>query len=193
LCFKSKRACNTQKINDRILNDNYLEKILIIHTFDTYVNHSKTTDIFTINDKTTLTGQMGALMGTIERITNLKLEWELHGNIAEIAGPVAALNAELTLGIERLPNLEFFEHLELECELDVFFETLPFILKNAALSFQSSFFKTKNQCKNIIRKEINLLKENYANNSNKIFEKESELSNLIDIELKEELSLIKKF
>jgi hypothetical protein len=136
---------------------------------------------------------MGALMGTIERIKNLKLEWELHGNIAEIAGPVAALNAELTLGIERLPNLEFFEHLELECELDVFFETLPFILKNAALSFQSSFFKTKNQCKNRIRKEIKLLKENYANNSKEIFEKESELSNLIDIELKEELSLIKKF
>jgi len=193
LCFKSKRACNTQKINDRILNDDYLEKILLIHTFDTYVNHSKITDAFTIQEKTPLTGQIGALMGTLERIQNLKLEGELYGNIAEIAAQVEALNAELSLGIERLPNLDFFEHLELDCELDVFFETLAFILKNAALSFQSSFFKIKNQRKNRIRKDIKLLKENYANNSNEIFEKESELSNLIDIELKEELSLIKNF
>jgi len=193
LCFKSKRACNTQKINDRILNDDYLEKTLLIHTFDTYVNHSKITDAFTIQEKTLLTEQIGALMGTLERIQNLKLEGELYGNIAEIAAQVEALNAELSLGIERLPNLDFFENLELDCELDVFFETLAFILKNAALSFQSSFFKIKNQRKNRIRKDIKLLKENYANNSNEIFEKESELSNLIDIELKEELSLIKNF
>jgi hypothetical protein len=104
LCFKSKRACNTQKINDRILNDDYLEKILLIHTFDTYVNHAKITDAFTINEKTTLTGQIGALMGTVERIQNLKLEGELYGNIAVIAGQVAVLNAELSLGIEREPR-----------------------------------------------------------------------------------------
>jgi hypothetical protein len=37
------------------------------------------------------------------------------------------------------------------------------------------------------------LKENYNGNCNLIFEKEQQLSNIVEIELKEELSLVKKF
>jgi len=61
------------------------------------------------------------------------------------------------------------------------------------LSFQSSFFKTKNCQKNRIRHELKTLKEDYNVNSNSIFEKERQLSDITDLELKEELSLIKNF
>jgi hypothetical protein len=88
LCFKSNRPCNTQKVNDRILNDDYLEKILLIHTYDTYVNHAKITGNFTINDKATLSEQIGTSLGIIERIQTLKLEGERDGNIAELAASV---------------------------------------------------------------------------------------------------------
>ncbi len=37
------------------------------------------------------------------------------------------------------------------------------------------------------------MKENYSENCNLIFEKEQQLSNIVEIELKEELSLVKKF
>jgi hypothetical protein len=67
------------------------------------------------------------------------------------------------------------------------------ILKNASLSFQSNFYKIKNTQKNRIRSEIRVLKENYNANCDEIFEKELQLSNIVEIELKEELSQVKNF
>jgi hypothetical protein len=51
----------------------------------------------------------------------------------------------------------------------------------------------KNRQKNRIRSEILILKENFNANCDEIFEKELQLSEIIEIELKEELSQIKNF
>jgi hypothetical protein len=99
----------------------------------------------------------------------------------------------LSDGLERLPDLEFFENLALDCDDDVFFEIFVIILKNASLSFQSNFYRTKNRQKNRIRSEILILKENFNANCDEIFEKELQLSEIIELELKEELSQIKNF
>jgi len=193
LCFKSKRKINPQKINDRILKDETLEYSLLLHAFDTYVNHANIGINFTANEKANLSNRIGVLMNTSKRIQTLKLSGEQNGNIPVIAGEVAALTEELTTGIEQLPQIEYFENLELTCNPDVFFETFAFTLKNATLSFQSSFFKIKNHQKTRLKAEIKTLKMDYVNNCNLIFEKETQLSNIVDLELREELSMIKNF
>ncbi len=131
---------------------------MLLHAFDTYVNHANIGINFTAHEKANLSNRIGVLMNTSKRIQTLKLSGEQNGNIPLIAGEVAALTEELMTGIEQLPQIEYFENLELTCSLDVFFETLAFTLKNATLSFQSSFFKIKNQQKTRLKTEIKTLK-----------------------------------
>jgi hypothetical protein len=92
-----------------------------------------------------------------------------------------------------LPSLQYFEGLRIEPDYDIFFETLAITLKNQALSFQSSFYKAKNEQKKSMSKQIWELKENYMQNANRIFDLEQRLSTIIDLELKDELLLVKNF
>jgi len=193
LCFKDERKNNLQKINDTILKDPTLEPFLLVHAMDAYLNHARVGELFNMNEKNLLTAEMGQLMGKIHEIQELKLNGALNGNFAENKQAIDRMTAELITNLDRLPPLDFFESLELECADDVFLETLAFILKNASLSFQSNFYKSKNTYKNRLRTEISALKENYAGNCDLIFEKELQLANIIELELKEELSLIKNF
>ena len=100
-------------------------------------------ETFTIEEKNLLTAQIGNLMQKVDSIQNLKTTGAQNGNFLETVAAVDVLLNDLNQEIGRLPPLEFFENLELECPLDVFFETFAIILKNATLSFQSNFFKTK--------------------------------------------------
>jgi hypothetical protein len=193
MCFKSSKKIHPQKINDVILKDPTIEPILLIHAFDTYLNHARIVEGFSQEDKNSLSARIGQLMLKIERIQELKTLGAQNGTFLETAVAVNALLDDLNADIDRLPSLEFFEGLELECPLDVFFETFAIVLKNATLSFQSNFFKSKNLQKNKIRTEIKDLKENYSANCDLIFEKERQLSNIVEIELKEELALVKNF
>ncbi len=144
LCFKSTSKKYAQKVNDVILKDSSLEPILLIHAFDTYLNHARIVENFTIEEKNLLSAQIGNLMRKVDDIQNLKSAGAQNGNFLETVAVVDVMLNKLNQEIGRLPPLEFFENLELECPLDVFFETFAIILKNATLSFQSNFFKTKN-------------------------------------------------
>jgi len=193
LCFKTERKGNIQKIKDTILKDKTLDLILRIHAYDAYINHSVIEGAFTIEEKTRLSLEIGSLMGKLDEIKNVKLDGAMTGNFIQTNLILERLTEEITTGLQALPGLDFFEELPLECSDVVFFETLAMILKNATLSFQSSFYKTKNCQKNRIRNELKNLKEEYVVNSNSIFEKERLLSDINELELKEELSLIKNF
>jgi exonuclease III len=151
ISFKMNSNKNIQKIKDVILTDETFEKILLIHAFDTYINHASTGDGFTLAEKERLTAEIGRIMGIINSIQNEKILGAQTGNFLEHNAIIENLKIELQEGLERLPDLEFFENLALDCEDDVFFEILVIILKNASLSFQSNFYKTKNTQKNRIR------------------------------------------
>ncbi len=129
----------------------------------------------------------------MEEIKAVKIDGARTGNFIQANLILDQLALELNDGILALLGLDFFEGLALECSDVVFFETLAIILKNTTLSFQSSFYKTKNIQKNQIPTEFKNLKENYIQNSNLIFEKERQLSDIISLEFKEELTLIKNF
>jgi hypothetical protein len=61
------------------------------------------------------------------------------------------------------------------------------------LSFQSHFYQNKNAQKKSLRDRIQDLKLDYNVNKDQIFNLECQLSTIIDLELKDELSLIKNF
>jgi hypothetical protein len=76
-----------------------------------------------------------------------KIAGAQDGNFVIHNARIEHLKLVLSDGLERLPDLEFFENLALDCDDDVFFEIFVIILKNTSLSFQSNFYRTKNRQK----------------------------------------------
>ncbi len=106
---------------------------------------------------------------------------------------IALLRNECDLTLNNFPELAFFESLGLNCDDKIFFETLVMSVKNSSLSHQHSFYKIKNLKKSVLMNELQLLKRDFLVNQVLIFQKELELSNLIEHDLVEELKQNKKF
>jgi hypothetical protein len=98
-----------------------------------------------------------------------------HDEADLIARRIDLMNERIENTFRELPNLGFFENLDLTTQPDVFFETLAINLKNEALSFQSHFYNSKNATTKNLRDQIKTLKANYAQNKDQIFDLESQL------------------
>ncbi len=187
---------NTQVIKDTILKDPLLHSVIKAHTIDCYNNHASLSEFFTEDSRVAVSRKIGIILREIANIRECKLELSQtnDGQIAELLERRIELmeNRIANLFLE-LPGLEFFENLDLTTDSDMFFETLAITLKNEALSFQSSFYKNKNAAKKNLREQIQHLKQDYALNKDIIFDLESRLTTIIDLELKEELASIKNF
>ncbi len=153
LSFKSERKGNLQKIKDTILKDKTLDSILLVYTYDTYINHSVICKAFPLEEKNRLTVQIGLLLEKLEEIKAVKIDGARTGNFIQANLILDQLALELNDGILALPGLDFFEGLALECSDVVFFETLAIILKTRHCPFNLPFIKQKIYRK--IRSELN--------------------------------------
>jgi hypothetical protein len=84
-------------------------------------------------------------------------------------------------------KLEDFEQLPLNCDPDVFMETLLINVKNDTISHQSFIWKSKLKKIESLEKEISNLKKVPVVNSDRILEREKELNLIRDIEMRSEL------
>lgn len=66
-------------------------------------------------------------------------------------------------------------------------------IKNEALSQQANFFKLRGLKKKMLKTRLGELKGNYSENLERINDLERELSNLAESEIRDEISVIKKF
>jgi hypothetical protein len=95
--------------------------------------------------------------------------------------------------LETMPELSFFENLDLIPEPDFFFEGLVLAVKSEVLSKQATIFKTKKFRKLLLTDRIRALKENVIDNHDEIVRHEALLTELIDSDLKDELLHYSKF
>jgi hypothetical protein len=196
ISFSRHFSSNTQVIKNSILKDPLLFTVLKAYTFDCYNNHALLNDFFTVNNRTTISRKIGTILREVANIKQLNLERvQENDNVALdlIDQRINLMENRIGNLFLELPGLDFFENLESTVTDDVFFETLAITLKNEALSFQSSFYRSKNAEKKNLRDQIKLLKQDYLTNKDLIFDYESRLTTIIDLELKEELSSIKNF
>jgi hypothetical protein len=189
---------NTQKIKDCILKDLLLPKVIKAQTFDCYNNHATITENHSLQNKTAISLKIGQILTIVKQIQetrkNIIDEGFLGNNRYEHhTARISELFNEIDRIFMQLPDQEFFENLQLECEDDIFFEILTMSLKNETLSFQSTFFAQKNAQKKSICEQIRNLKQNYQQNSDEIFRLESRLSTIVDTDLKAEIATIKNF
>ena len=106
---------------------------------------------------------------------------------------IEGLRAEVREAIDDLPDLQFFENLDLTCNKAIFFEILSSSVKNVTLGHQAWIFKTKNKLKTSLTNSIKNLKQNFINNKIEILALERRLSAISESELRSELLKIKNF
>ena len=106
---------------------------------------------------------------------------------------IAGIRAEIREAFDDLPELQFFENLEISCPRSTFLKVLASNVKNITLGHQSWVFKMKNKSKSAMTTHIKVLKDNFNNNSHEILALERRLSALIESELRTELCKIKNF
>ena len=95
--------------------------------------------------------------------------------------------------IDDLPDIQYFEALELNCSDDIFFEVLASCVKNVTLGQQAWSYKMRNKLKVTLSTQIKALKDNFNNNVHDILILERRLSSIIETELRTELNKIKNF
>jgi exonuclease III len=90
-------------------------------------------------------------------------------------------------------NIRTLEQLDLNCDRMTFMEVLLNNIRNEVVSFQSFFFKWTKKVKAMLKKDLEILKTNYTENSEQIFHKESTLNKLLDEEARRELEHFSMF
>ena len=195
LDFRKKVFKTKDKIKDTILKSDILNKLVHANALDCYLNHLTINENFTYEMKTNFQQEVGHLFSKIKELKDFQMRSILENtdHLIEFKNlETAKLNIIENL-FASLPNLAIFENMPIDCTYDVFFEILVMQIKSTALSFQSFYYKLSNVKKDQLRKKLKQLKISFHIHQNEIRLLESELANIEENELKDELKLLKNF
>ena len=190
---KRKRIIHKQVISDTVLDDPDLTNYVSVGVFECYLHHAVLNAALSLERKNDLLNSIGnvfLLLDEIRSLTSDSIEYVNNElGLMEIEG----LRAEVTMLIDDLPDIQYFEALELNCSDDIFFEVLASCVKNVTLGQQAWSYKMRNKLKVTLSTQIKALKENFNNNVHDILILERRLSSIIETELRTELNKIKNF
>jgi hypothetical protein len=180
-------------IKDIVLKDKDTQFHVQCGIIETYLQHSTVNGIFSIEERQTLLPNIGRIMNNLREINLLELNMANNGINDMEDLRVAGLRAEVRLLFDDMPELGFFENLELMCDDVVFFEALANCTRNYVLSHQATIYKLKNARKHTLTLEIENLKMNFDANKRDILRLERDLSDLEERERKDELEHYRTF
>jgi len=198
LFLAGKRSFKKGIIKDLILESIDLASYVISSVFECYLQHwtpganldGSYTDEITVRNHLLSIGRIYVLLNSIKE-REIRMATVGNNNLDELL--IAAERAEVELIFEELPGIEFFENLSSAMLPDFFLQTISNGIKNNVLAHQSHVFKLRNINTSNLKKKIADLKKNFNRNVAEILEKERQLSNLIEGDLKIELLHFKKF
>jgi hypothetical protein len=123
ITFQNSCKKNIQKIKDTILKDPLLEFTMKAYTFDCYNNHARFSETYTPLSKVSISRKIGIILNEIENIQKLKTEL-VTGVAADVnltTNRIELMENRINDLFRELPNLQYFENLQLEPEFDIFF------------------------------------------------------------------------
>jgi len=187
------RKCNKNGIlkNEVLKNPEFVNKIRVT-VIDFYLQHvnPETYPRNELNDKLE---QCGLIYYKIKKIGEEKTRILNAGGTEETNAEINRLREDIEGLFSHLPDNNSLQALELSCQPDVFFETLVMSIKNQALSQQAEYFRAKSERKKKLSKRLRELKATAKENLNMIFNLERELSQILEMEIREEVISIKNF
>ena len=92
-----------------------------------------------------------------------------------------------------MPTPEQLDQINLNCPDNTFLEVLMGNIRNSVISFQSWTKKVSNLKKSLLISRINVLRDNFIANSNKISALQDELNRLVELEIQEKILNMKLF
>ena len=158
-----------------------------------FIQHALVNEVFTENTKADILLKIGSIFSLIDDINNNKSN-HIGRNTTEaelllLDGKISNLD----ILVEELPDSTFLEALALSCNPEFFFEALCCATRTWALKQQSEIYKYKCKKELDLKKQLNVLKEDYLANGNEISALESELTSLLDFNMRSELAESRKF
>jgi hypothetical protein len=179
-------TCPEKKVNRSVIKDCILNNRLTILAAqlcikETHLIHANS-DIMPRGERRNLLEHVGLGYFYLSEITKMEKNFCTEKNLTEkrlIQGRLEAAYDDLGACVETLPDLDYLNNMEKECDDVLFFETLVNNLKNMTLKIQDSIYKAKILRKKNLSIELGELKKNYKENMKMIFQKEKELSILM--------------
>jgi exonuclease III len=193
LHFRKPNQLKHLQVDRKFLNNPELKTAVQLGVIETHVNHALVCEAFPEHLQQTILESLGQCNVWLNQIKTIQSEAATLGTNPERELEIERLQALIATEIQDLPDSDYFDNLEKNCENDIFFEVLISEMRNRALSFQSTIYKNMTKKVDSLNNEIKLLKMNYGVNARLIFEKERVLAGLLDWELKENLKNYKKF
>jgi exonuclease III len=185
---KKKPNIDPNKVCNSIIENKLVQIIVEITVKETYLNNADPEAVprYTTN---LLKAELGRVFSKLKEATNLEFNALNDNNITDnIRLQVDNLIQDASDISETLPSIDFFEDLPLSVNPDIFFEGLVLSVKNEILSKQAHIYKLKNFRKKLLRENIWGLKKNYDRNWEEIHRQEKILNDIVEEDLKKELS-----
>ena len=112
----------------------------------------------------------------LHEINDLGYDIELHSSTPEklLLKDNKARNLELNR--TNMPTLEQLDLINLDCSDDIFLEVVMGNIQNSVISFQAWTKKVSNLKKSILTSRINVLRDNFIANSDKISALQADLN-----------------
>ncbi len=137
--------------------------------------------------------QISSLKTTLRELENIELQKAKNNEDAYLDMLLSAKIATASLAIENIPSLLSLNSLKKRCNNSRFFEVLVEQTKKSGMKAQKKLAYHEKIRKETLKKQIEVLKTNYAENHEKIFELERTLGRIVDSEIKSKLLEIKSF
>jgi hypothetical protein len=164
-----------------------------IAVVECYVNHSKVTNFFTVENKNDILRQVGEITLNLNEIFKLRKREAMEGVSRLLTLEIEGKRGEIREKLENLPDMEFLDSLALDPSPDIFLETLILCVKNNALLEQRRCINVNNVKKSELILRVKSLKKSENASANDIILAERALSRHVENELKMELENYRKF
>ena len=193
LNFTRSKCTPSTIVKDFPLEGTDTETYIKASLIESYTQHGKINQVLTVALKESYLSKIAEVLRCLATIREIELESAktVLTHLNEMT--IAANRTEINLKLGELPDLNFFESLELECNSCTFFEVAVMAIKNGAMLHQAHYYKVKKAKVANLIENLKTLKKDYRSNEALIFEKERELAQLIELELRAELKHMRLF
>ena len=138
---KRKKIQHKQQINDAILDDPDLMHYVNVTVFESYIHHAVIDNRLSFEHRNELLEEVGRVLTLLQNLRTL-IGDNINPDVNNLRDmEIEGLRSEIREAFDDLPDITFFENLNLECNRSTFFEVLVSNVKNVTLALTLGYLK----------------------------------------------------
>ena len=193
LSFKRKVPPKRRMLKDHIFESKESSAYIKASAMDCFLQHANVSAEFTSVQLENELRKVGQILNKLKNLRELEIKDAENVSDLVRAMQIEGLKADISADMEEMPDMDFFNSLPLSCSPSVFFEVLVMSIKDHGLLYQSHVYKKQRAKQSNMEEKIKELKKNFRENVNAILDRELELANIVETQLKSKLKHMKTF